>query len=67
MTSEKRAHKFHTDILLIVEVITGKCQTEALCIISRPRSDISLYDRTDEVNKLFITWPFHHEPEPAIN
>ena len=55
MTSEKRAHKFHTDILLIVEVITGKCQTEALCIKSRPRSDISLYDRTDEVNKLFIT------------
>ena len=24
-------------------------------------------DRTDEVNKLFIIWPFHHGPDPAIN
>ena len=24
-------------------------------------------DQTDEVNKLFITWPFHYGPEPAVN
>ena len=24
-------------------------------------------DRTDEVNELFIIWPFHYGPEPAIN
>ena len=34
---------------------------------SRPRSAISHNDQTDEVNKLFLIWPFHYGPEPAIN
>ena len=24
-------------------------------------------DQTDEINKLFIIWPFHYGPKPAIN
>lgn len=24
-------------------------------------------DRTDEINKLFIIWPFHYGLKPAIN
>ena len=52
------------------EVITGKSQTEDGRSVntSRPRSErFSCKDRTDEVNKLFIKWPFHYGPEPAIN
>ena len=29
--------------------------------------DFPVYDRMDEINKLFIIWPFHYGPEPAIN
>ena len=48
------------------EVITGKSETEALCIdraIARsiPQGQglrFPCNDRTDEVNKLYIIWPF---------
>ena len=52
------------------EVITGKSQTEDGRSVntSRPRSErFPCKDRTDEVNKLSIKWPFHYGPEPAIN
>ena len=40
--------KYH--LLTESEVITGKSQTEALIYLCN--------DQTDEVNKLFIIWPF---------
>ena len=52
------------------EVITGKSQTEDGRSVntSRPRSErFPCKDRTEEVNKLSIKWPFHYGPEPAIN
>ena len=52
------------------EVITGKSQTEDGRSVntSRTRSErFPCKDRTDEVNKLSIRWPFHYGPEPAIN
>ena len=51
------------------EVITGKSQTEALMYIDRviarsmPQGRglrFPCNDRADEVNKLFIIWPFQH-------
>ena len=35
--------------------------------ISDPCLRFPCNDRMDEVNKLFIIWPFHCGPEPAIN
>ena len=48
------------------EVITGKSQTEALNYYIK--AEVRDWDdRTEEVNKLFIIWPFHYGPEPALN
>ena len=51
------------------EVITGnKSQTEATRSIHQGRGlRFPCNDRMDEVNKLFILWPFHYGSEPAIN
>ena len=48
------------------EVITAKSQTEALNYYIK--AEVRDWDdRTEEVNKLFIIWPFHYGPEPALN
>ena len=61
----------------LVDTDTIKSQTKALTFIDRAiarsihqgRGVTSLCNdrRTDEVNKLFIIWPFHYGSEPAIN
>ena len=60
----------HTIVPLINLIITGKSQTEALMYWLSdqvPGLRFPCNDWMDEVNKLFITWPFHYGPEPAIN
>ena len=53
------------------EVIAGKSQTEATSSVHQglrsERSRFLCNDQMDEVNKLFIIWPFHYGPEPVIN